>query len=225
MTTESVSKSLAAIATVVDAGRPLIYVQSAEEDRVIGLLAQIAEHCPGGRADLFLWSITEGLRQNGRPCRGQPDGPRGILDFIIAADRPGIFLLKDFHEFLRDAAEIRRRLRDLYYECLNTGKFAVICSPARCIPEEISREVAFIELPRPDRKELEELLRAEAKAIVGAAGELPEETVFTLTRALQGFTFNEARHALRRAVSAHGRLDPTVVPTIEEEKRLLVRKT
>ncbi len=227
MATEPDSKSLAAIRSVVDAGRPLIYVQSAEEDRVIGLLSQVAGEQRGGRVDLFLWSITEGLRQNGRPCKGQPDGPRGILDFIIEQDKPGIFLLKDFHEFLRDAPEIRRRLRDLYYECLNTGKFAVICSPARCIPEEISREVAFIELPRPDRKELEELLRAEAKTIPGAAGtgELPEETVFTLTRALQGLTFNEARHALRRAVSAHGRLDPTVVPTIEEEKRLLVRKT
>jgi len=225
MTTESQSRSLTAIRSVVDAGRPLIYVQSAEEDRVIGLLSQVAGEQRSGRVDLFLWSITEGLRQNGRPCKGQPDGPRGILDFIIAAEKPGIFLLKDFHEFIRDAVDIRRRLRDLYYECLDTGKFAIICSPAKCIPEEISREIAFIELPRPDRKELEALLRAEAKAIAGTTAELPEETVFTLTRALQGLTFNEARHALRRAVSAHGRLDPTVVPTIEEEKRLLVRKT
>ena len=48
---------------------------------------------------MFIWSVTEGLQQDGRPLEGQPDGPRGILDFIVAHDKPGIFLLKDFHEF------------------------------------------------------------------------------------------------------------------------------
>jgi SpoVK/Ycf46/Vps4 family AAA+-type ATPase len=224
MSSEPQSKSLSVIRSVIDAGRPLIYIQSAEEDRVVGLLTRVAEGRPGGRVDLALWSITEGLQINGRAGKPQPDGPRGILDFIIASDKPGIFLLKDFHEYIRDAAEIRRRLRDLYYECLDTGKFAVVCSPAKCIPDEINREVAFLELPSPDLKELEELLRTEVKSITGS-GELPTETVYVLTRALQGLTFNEARHALRRAMTAHGKLDPSVVPTLEEEKRLLVRKT
>jgi len=62
--------------------------------------------------------------------------------------------------------DIRRRLRDLYYRCLDTGKVAVICSPVKYIPDEILREVAFIDLPRPDLKELEELLAAEG--LVGA---------------------------------------------------------
>lgn len=225
MSTEPQSKSLAAIQGIIDAGRPLIYIQSAEEDRVIGLLTRIAEERRGGRIELFLWSVTEGLQQNGKPLKNQPDGPRGILDFIVGHDKPAIFLLKDFHEFIRDTVDIRRRLRDLYYECLDTGKFAVVCSPAKCIPEEINREVAFTELPRPDLKELEDLLGSEAKSIGGGSGGLPAETIYVLTRALQGLTFNEARHALRRAVAEHGKLDPSVVPTLEQEKQQLVRKT
>src|SRR5512136_2436441 len=101
MSTEPPSRSLAAIQGIIDAGRPLIYIQSAEEDRVIGVLARIAKQRRGGRVDLFLWSVTEGLRQNAKPVKSQPDGARGILDFIVAHDKPGIFLLKDFHEFIR----------------------------------------------------------------------------------------------------------------------------
>ncbi|HPD29913.1 MAG TPA: AAA family ATPase [Phycisphaerae bacterium] len=227
MSTEPPSKSLAAIQGIIDAGRPLIYIQSAEEDRVIGLLSRIAEQRRGGRVDLFLWSATEGLQQNGKPVKNQPDGPRGVLDFVVTHDKPGLFLLKDFHEFMRDAVEIRRRLRDLYYRCLGTDKFAVICSPVKCIPEEINREVAFIELPRPDLKELEELLRTEAESVRGAGGSagLSAETIHRLTRAVQGLTFHEARHALRRAMAEHGKLDESILQTLEQEKQQLVRKT
>jgi ATP-dependent 26S proteasome regulatory subunit len=220
------SRSLAAIQDLIDAGRPLIYIQCAEEDRAIGLISRIARERSDGPADLFLWSVTEGLQQNGKRTKNPSDGPRGALDFIVDHDKPGIFVLKDFHEFIRDSIEIRRRLRDLYYQCLDTGKFAVICSPVKCIPEEINREVAFTELPRPDLEELADLLTAEANALPdgGSAG-LSAEAVYVLTRALQGLTFNEARHALRRAMAEHGLLDASVVPTLEQEKHQLVRKT
>lgn len=221
------NRSLAAVQGLIHAGRPLIYIQSPEEDRVIGLLRQIADELGDGRADLYLWSVTEGLQHNGKPVKNQPEGPRGIVDFIVAHDRPDIFVLKDFHEFIRDAADIRRRLRDLYYRCLDTGKFTVICSPVKCIPEEIAREVAFTELPRPDVHELADLLRAEMRALPTANGpaDLTAETVNVLTRTLQGLTFNEARHALRRAIAEHGRLDADAVPALEQEKQQLVRKT
>ncbi len=213
---------VAAIQGILDTGRPLLYIQTTEEDRVIGVFRRIAE---ARRGDLFLWSVTEGLLQNGKPLPSQPEGARGILDFIVAHDQPGIFLLKDFHEFLHDSVEIRRRLRDLYYRCLDTGKFTVICAPTKYIPEEINREVAFSELPRPDLKELEELLAAEAQAITGGAANLSAETIYELTRAVQGLTFHEARHALRRVMAEHGQLDSSIVRTLEQEKQQLVRKT
>jgi ATP-dependent 26S proteasome regulatory subunit len=210
---------------MMDAGRPLIYLQSAEEDRAVAVLSRLAEQGRGGRVDLFIWSVTEGLRLNGKPTQDQPDSPRGILDLIIGHDKPAIFLLKDFHEFLHDVY-VRRRLRDLYYECLRTGKFAVICSPVKIIPDEINHEVAFSDLPRPDSKELEELLQAEVASFSGGATmELPKESVFMLTRAMQGLSFHDARHALRLAITEHGRVDVSIVRTLEHEKQQMVRKT
>ncbi len=45
-----------------------------------------------------------------------------------------------------------------------------------------------------------------------------------LTRAVQGLSFHEARHALRLAITAHGKVDTSIVRTLEHEKQQLVRK-
>jgi len=221
------SRGLTAIRNLIDAGRPLIYIQSPEEDRLVTLLARIAAEYPGGKLGLFVWSITEGLQQDGRAPKAQPQGPRGILDFVIAHDKPAIFLLKDFHEYSRESAEVRRRLRDVYHACVNTGKFVALCSPVKHIPSEIERDVAFCRLPMPDLTELESLVRDEAKRSRPSeeTDALSAEDVYVLGRALQGLSFNEARHAIRFAIAGHGGLDASVVPLLQEEKRLLVRRT
>ena len=227
MSEESPSKALAAIGNLIDAGRPLIYIQSAEEDRLVGLLEKAASQQRAGKLGTFIWSLTQGLQEDGRACKPQPDGPRGMLDFVISYNKPAIFVLKDFHEYLRESAEVRRRLRDVYFACVETRKFVVICSPVKLIPSEIERDVAFLKLPVPDLGELASLICAEAKgpARAGQGGQPGEETIYLLSRALQGLTTNEARHALRFAVAQHGGLDSSVVPLLQEEKRLLVRKT
>src|SRR5436309_4632037 len=87
--------------------------------------------------------------------------PRAALDFIAAHESAAIFHLKDFHEPLRESSEIRRRLRDLYESCLDTPKFVVITSAVRYIPEEIERNIMFLELRPPDLVELQAFLREE----------------------------------------------------------------
>src|SRR5262249_17443293 len=125
------------------------------------------------------------------------------LDFIASYSDGAIFHLKDFHEPMRASAEIRRRLRDLYERCFDTGKFVVISSPIRFIPDDIARDLAYVELSVPDLIELQALLRREGERITAAGGtvEYEEGTVQQLARALQGLTSDEARHAVRRAVA------------------------
>ena len=78
------------------------------------------------------------MRRGGLEAEAGTDTPRGALDFIV--DHPGaaIFHLKDFHDPLRESAEIRRRFRDAYDACLDRRKFVVITSPIRYVPEGIS---------------------------------------------------------------------------------------
>ena len=147
--------------------------------------------------------------------------PRAALDFIAAHQGAGIFHLKDFHEPLRESAEIRRRLRDLAELCLDQGKFVVITSPVRFIPEEIERSVLFLELRPPDPVELVAFLRDEMRNGEPSS----ESTLQQAGAALQGLTLDEARYALRRAIGGGRSLGPESMPFLLEEKRLLVNRS
>src|SRR5215472_15935200 len=210
------SRAAKAIAEIFASGRPLTYIHSAEEERVGNVLREA-----GGDAPVWTWSLTEGLWRDGAAVEHGVKGPRAVLDFIVAHPSTGIFHLKDFHEPLRESPEIRRRLRDVHLSCSGKGKFVVIGSPVQFIPEELERSMVLVELRRPDRVELLELLREED----GTAG-LNEYSLNQLATMLQGLTLDEARYALRRGITAQGgvvteSLGPECLSAVLEEKRLL----
>ena len=216
------SRAARTIAEILGSGRPLTYIRCAEEQRVARALREasrgLAEPAP-----VWTWSLTEGLRKDGRPPEAGTENPRQALDFIAASSSAGIFHLKDFHEPLRNSAEIRRRLRDVYERCLDQSKFVVITSPVRFIPEEIERSVLYLELRPPDLAELAGFLREEMQRL-GAARGLDEDVLYQLAGALAGLTLDEARYALRRALAGGRSLGPESLPALLEEKRLLVNR-
>jgi SpoVK/Ycf46/Vps4 family AAA+-type ATPase len=167
------------------------------------------------------------MRRDGQEAETSAHDPRAALDFIAAHKSAAIFHLKDFHEPLRDSPEIRRRFRDLYDCCRDQGKFVVVTSPVRSIPEELERSLLFLDLRPPDLVELIEFLRDEAKAMPAMAdtGELSEETLYQLAGTLQGLTIDEARYALRRALAVSPHLGIDSVPALLEEKKLLINRS
>jgi SpoVK/Ycf46/Vps4 family AAA+-type ATPase len=72
-----------------------------------------------------------------------------------------------------------------------------------------------------------EFLRLESEDLVrkGFTIDRNEATLFAMARALQGLTLDEARHALRRALSNGAALDYDALPRLLEEKKLLVNKS
>jgi len=220
------SRALRTLREILESGRPLAYVRSAEEQRVTALLREATQRLFSPPVPLWTWSLTEGMRRDGAGT-GELLGPRAGLDFVANHEGPALFLFKDFHEPMRDTPEIRRRLRDLYELCFDRGKFLVVCSPVKIIPEEVERSFVYVELAVPDLPELVGYLRREAEAITAAGGtvDASETTLLQLGRALQGLTLDEARHAVRRALAARRALDQESVPALLEEKRLLVNRT
>jgi hypothetical protein len=200
------SRAARTIREVFASGRPLTYVRSAEEQRVSRVLREVGLLIG---APVFTWSQTERMED--------AKTPRAALDFIVAHQGSGIFHLKDFHEALRESAEVRRRLRDVYEQAIDKGKFVVISSPVRFIPEELERSLMFLELRPPDLIELVEFLKEETGA--------SEDILFPVARALQGLTLDEAKYALRRALAVSPQLGPETLPALLEEKRLLVNRS
>jgi AAA+ superfamily predicted ATPase len=221
------SRALASIKELIDAGRPVVYIQSPEERRVAHLLAEAAAVLFKTPVPVFTWTITEGMRQaDGSTAAPGTENPRAALDFIFSHDDPAIFHLEDFHEPMRESGEVRRRLRDLYANCFDKGKFVFISSPIPYIPEELNRDLVLIDLPLPNFEEMIDFLGREAASLgtMGVTFDADAGTVAQLARALQGLTLDEARHALRRAAAARSRVDAQSVPYLLEEKHLLVKK-
>jgi SpoVK/Ycf46/Vps4 family AAA+-type ATPase len=52
-----------------------------------------------------------------------------------------------------------------------------------------------------------------------------EKAVFSIARSLQGLTLEEAHHALKRAIAMRGKLDAGSLPSLLEEKKLIVNRS
>jgi SpoVK/Ycf46/Vps4 family AAA+-type ATPase len=218
------SRAAHTIRGIFESGRPLAYIRSSEEQRVAAVLRGVGQRLSAsGPIPVWTWSLTEGMQRDGEAVSGALDA-RGALDFIAEHRGAAIFHLKDFHEPLRDSAEVRRRLRDLYLSCFDQHKYVVITSPVRFIPEEVERSLVFLELRPPDTVELTQFLEAETK-LLPEAGALDAALATQLARALQGLTLEESRYALRRALARSPRLGPDSIPALLEEKMLLVNRS
>ncbi len=221
------TRGLAALREIVESGRTLSYIRSVEERRVERLLHDAAARLLPGQASVWTWTLTEGLRDpEGAPAAVEGSAPRAVLDFIAAHRGPAVFHLRDFHEPMRDP-EVCRRLRDLYASCFDSGKFVVISSPLRYLPDELAREVFYLELGLPELPEVIDCLREEAKAIAAAGGSVDasEETLGQMARSLQGLTLDDVRHAVRRALAGEKQLGLGSLPWLLEEKRQIVNRT
>ena len=149
------SHSLRTLREIIESARPLTYIRSAEEQRITQLLRESARRFFPSPVPVWTWSLTEGMRRDdGTAASTEPLCARAALDFIAAYEGAAIFQLKDFHEPMRESPEIRRRLRDIYESCFDRGKFIVISSPVRFLPEELSRTMVYVELTVPDLPEL-----------------------------------------------------------------------
>lgn len=221
-------KSERAVHELFASGHPLLYVMSAEEQRVERLLRGAAQHGRATPLPFWTWSLTEGMRaQDGMGTQAPTTDPRMALDFIADRTEPGVFLLRDFHEALRDAPDVRRRLRDLFALCPPRNQIVVICASVRQIPDELAGDIVFVELMVPDFVEIRAFLQ-EQTAVFTAAGiwvDTREAIMDLIARALQGLTLDEASFALQHAVAANGRLARESLPALLEEKRLRVNRS
>ena len=116
------------LATYIRAGYPILYVVTSEEDRAIDLLDELGQMKAWKEPRrLHLWSISRGFVDLEGKKIGQEDSTRQeqALLFLRKARDPGLFVLKDFHPYLKDKAQnaslIIRMLRDLAPELIKSG--------------------------------------------------------------------------------------------------------
>jgi len=208
---------------------PLIALVTPEEARAEErLLRPIALEWRAGR--LFAWTTTNGYRYLGSGASSgtenipAPD-PLTALEVIAAYDEPAIFVLKDFHHYLDNAA-LQRKLRDLAQSLPHTGKHVLFLGPRFRAPDDLEKEIQVVDYPPPGLAELAELvamLDTELGEDSGAS-QLTAAGREALLNAALGLTLAEAEAVIAKALVRDGSLTDAGVDLVLAEKKQIVRR-
>jgi AAA+ superfamily predicted ATPase len=211
----------------VRARYPLLWLVTSEEQRIDGILDQLARN--HGKS-FYAWSVTTGLARftAGKTERAaKKSDPMEVLAQIEALSVPAVVALKDFHPYLTDPA-IVRRLRELSFHLKGTYKTVCLVSPTLALPPELEKEITVIDVPLPSTRELLGLLK-EIVGVVRQGGrisvELQREHAFQLVQAARGLTLGEAENAFAKAVAFDQKLSLSDLQLILDEKKQVIRKS
>ena len=200
---------------------PLLYIATAEEERLEGAIAAVAKDV-GNRAT-YVWDFVDGY-DNAPNDRGfGRRNPIQALEFVerIPANSPSVFVLRDFHRFLDDVA-VARKLRNLARLLKSQPKNIVLVSAEVTVPPDLREAIAVVEFPLPSASDI----RHEIERLATAMGTpLDPRTIDELTRSCQGLSIDRVRRVLGRAIAAGGRFDETTADLVLDEKRQTIRQT
>ena len=201
---------------------PLMFLTTHEEDRWESELAELALDMERG---LVIWTSTEGAAP---PLDVQDGDHRNAADFlhqITDYPRDHVFLLKDFHPFLKDPFVVRR-LRDVIPKLTEQNKTILLMGPDGNVPIELQRDSVSLDLPLPGledlREELRELLiQRQHHGETGLRLNAKQEE--KLLKAVMGLTTKQVRQALSRALLGRSKVDSEVYAALISEKKHMVQ--
>ncbi len=210
------------IETLIRSKYPIVWVTTWEERRVERGMAELATKL---NRSLHTWSVTQGLKPG--LSTGKTSNLPAELEVLAQmheAPEYTVFLVKDFHPYMRDNRVVRL-LRDLSGRLRTRAQTLILTSPMLTLPPELEKDVTVIEFPMPDAT----VINAQLDSIISSlAGNdkvdlnLEPDERELIVNAAQGLTADEIESALARSLVIEKRLSPSL---IVEEKKQIVRKS
>ena len=206
---------------------PLLWIVTPEEERAMQEISALAD---SQRKRVMAWSVTQGVVNPAVPHRvdASKRDPATVLTAIIEESEPSIWVLRDFHPFLRDAGVIRR-LREVAFSIKASPKTVVLLGAVLAIPPELEKEITVIDFNLPDHDQLTQLVETaisglEQKGRVDV--NLDKRQRGRLIQASLGLTMSEAENAVAKAIiQAGGRLSDEAIDAVNAEKEQIIRKS
>jgi SpoVK/Ycf46/Vps4 family AAA+-type ATPase len=181
----------------VKAGYPILYLQTAEENRAELTILKGAQAC---KRTLEVWSHTTGFIYPG--TNEDPDGtedPVEALEMILGRPRKTIFVFRDFHAFMH-VPKIQRFLRDIAKDFRQSMRTLIILSPVNKIPAELTKDISLIEFNLPTRVEIETTFTSLYSANKKSIGNIEDDEIERIIQAAMGLTTDEAEAAFSKAL-------------------------
>jgi len=214
------------LTTLVRAATPLLVIETVDEQRVIECFRHVIAQ---SLRPLWRWTLTDGLARLDFAQGGEPIAPDAgaTLDAIREAPERGVYLLFDFHPFLRYAMTLRQ-LREIVQRQRSSAHTVVLVGARIELPEELEALCMRVPLSLPDIKELAAILRAEALAWQREHGrrvEVDGDAARTIVRNLLGLAATDARRIVRKLIYNDGALTADDLPELMRTKFELLNRS
>ncbi len=213
------------IEVLIRAKYPILYIVSWEEKRVEEALQKV---CLSLNRTLHTWSVTTGMKppvaRPGGATKTALPGELEALATIHEAPEYTVFLLKDFHPYMRDHRVIRL-MRDLAVRLRGRAATLILIGPTLSLPTDLEKDITVIDYELPVAAEIETMLDRVIAAVrdnpnVNCSLEPAQREL--LVKSAQGLTQDEIESVFARSLVERKRLD---VEVVLEEKKQIIRKS
>lgn len=215
------------LAVLIRSGAPLILIETQEEALLKDALRHVVAEV---MRPLWRWKITDGLLRldmddlESPPCRDSAQ----VLEFMHRNEQRAIWLLLDFHPYLRYAMNVRR-LREIALGQAAARHTVILAGGAFGeLPPELAPLITRYEIKLPDDAAIGKLMREEAFSYSREHGgkrvEVDAEAARALQRHLRGLTLSDVRSIVRRLIHHDGAISSKDIAMAQQAKFELLGK-
>ncbi len=220
------------LATLLRSRIPLIVIETRDEPRVLAMLSSLAiELAHPVHTPVFQWTVTDGLRRLDIDLGGAQrhnSEPADVLKSIRATEKPGIYVLLDFHPFISDPIHVRL-LKDICQGYDRAPRTVVLLSHEIALPRELDHFAARFDLAFPTPHEREVIVRRVGAEWSGANGSaqarIDSRALEMLVENLSGLSTADTERLARKAIFNDGALAESDLPGIMDAKYQLLNRS
>nr|YP_008519563.1 hypothetical protein [Nannochloropsis granulata]AGI98792.1 hypothetical protein [Nannochloropsis granulata] len=208
------------IVLFIKAKSPLIYIISAEEERVEYALRKLM--ASRLKRVVYSWDFVNGFNPNvlNEAYKRNPFEALSIVRNIFS-QVPSLILFKDFQNFFSDLS-ISRELRNLLPIIRKQPKTVIFISDQKIVPNELVDKFIFIEFGLPNVVEIEKELNRLFNTL---NINLKSEVFDLLVNSCRGLSLEKIRHLIAKSIISKRQLDLSTVELILQEKRQIISRT
>jgi SpoVK/Ycf46/Vps4 family AAA+-type ATPase len=209
---------------------PILVIETHDESRLLDLLKAITfsqaseKHLP-----LFRWTVTDGLQRLDILLEPQLHNsePSEVLRHIRAVNKPGIYVLLDFHPYLADPVNVRL-LKDICMQFTSVSRQLVLVSHEVQLPRELESFSARFDLALPTEVERKKIIKRVAREFTadnpGSRVQVDPKAYGLLIQNLAGLPIRDTEQLARNAIYHDGAISKSDLPKVMEAKYELLNR-